>query len=153
MTLYIASDHTGFTLKGMLIAHLNTAGNTVIDCGPETLDPEDDYPDFIAIAAKKVSEDPENSRAIIIGNSGQGEAMMANRYKGVRAAVYYGGPSEIITASRDHNDANVLSLGAGFLSKKEAEEAVMLWLRTPFSNAERHIRRIAKIDSVYHANH
>ena len=86
------------------------------------------------------------SRGIVIGMSGQGEAMCANRFKNVRAAVYYGGSIEIVRLSREHNDANILSLGARFIEANEALETVKLWLETPFSGDERHVRRITKLD-------
>ena len=110
-------------------------------------DPEDDYPDLVRIAAEKVAADPAVHRAMVLGATGQGEAMACNRFPGVRAAVYYGGTTDIITLSREHNDANVLSLGAAFLNHDEVKGAIKLWLDTPFSNAERHVRRIAKIDN------
>ncbi len=123
--------------------------------GPHEFDPDDDYPDLIAPAAQAVSENP-SLRAIIIGGSGQGEAIVANRFKGVRAVVYNGEtrptdgrtvPNEIIGA-REHNDANVLSLGARFLNEAEAKAVVDVWLNTPFSEEERHIRRIKRIDDL-----
>jgi ribose 5-phosphate isomerase B len=110
-------------------------------------DESDDYPDFIKIAAQKVSENPQNSKAVILGKSGQGEAMVANRFRGIRAAVFHGGTLEIIRLSREHNDSNVLSLGASFVPIENAKEALELWLETPFSGEERHARRIKKIDS------
>jgi len=145
MTIYLATDHAGFELKEKIKKFLTDSGYTIHDFGVFKLDPDDDYPDFICKAAEAVSKNPE-SRAIVLGGSGQGEAMIANRYKGVRAAVYYGGDKKIITLSREHNDANVLSLGARFLGEKEAIAAVALWLKTPFSKKERHQRRIGKID-------
>lgn len=144
--IYLASDHAGFELKEKLKAYLRELGYEVKDFGAFALDAADDYPDFIALAAQAVSEDPDNSRAIILGGSGQGEAMVANRFSGVRAAVYYGGDEKIIALSREHNDANVLSLGARFLTEEEAKRAVKLLLETPFSGEERHARRIKKIE-------
>lgn len=146
MTIYLAADHAGFELKEKIKKFLTESGYEIKDFGAFKLDSDDDYPDFVHKAAKAVSEDLENSRAIILGGSGQGEAMVANRYKGVRAAVYYGGDKKIITLAREHNDANILSLGARFLTEKEAISAVDLWLKTIFTRKERHQRRIEKID-------
>lgn len=145
MKVYVASDHAGFALKRALVPFLVSLGHEAIDLGPAAEAPEDDYPDLVGPAADAVARDPE-SRAIVLGGSGEGEAIVANRRRGVRAAVYYGGPKEIVRLSRDHNDANVLALGARFLSEEEAKEAVALWLATPFSGEERHSRRIGKID-------
>jgi len=147
MIIYLASDHAGFNLKEKVKNYLKGAGYAVEDQGAFTLDPLDDYPDFITPAAKQVAADPELSRAIIFGASGQGEAMAANRFNQVRAVVYYGGREEVITLSREHNDANVLSIGAKFVGEEEAINAVKLWLGTPFSNEERHLRRLKKLDT------
>lgn len=147
MKIFLGSDHAGYELKEVLKKELANLGMEVFDKGASTLDSTDDYPDFIAPVAREVYNDPKESRGIILGGSGEGEAMMANRFPNVRAVVYYGGPKEIITLSREHNNANILSLGARFLSASEALEAVKLWLNTPFSNEERHLRRIEKIES------
>lgn len=144
--IYIASDHAGVELKQKLIDHLKKAGNEVEDCGAHQMDPEDDYPDFIYPCAVKVSENP-GSMGIVIGGSGQGEAIMANKVKGIRAAVYYGAHEEIVTLSRQHNNSNVLSLGARFLSVEQAERAVDLWIATGFDGG-RHQRRIEKISKL-----
>lgn len=146
MKIYFATDHAGFELKNVLVEYVKSLGFDVEDCGAESFDKEDDYPDFIKLAAKAVSLDPVNSKAIVLGGSGQGEAIVSNRFPGVRAVVYYGGNQDIIKLSRQHNDANILSLGARFLTPDEAKEAVKLWLETPFSGEERHTRRIDKID-------
>lgn len=143
MAIYLASDHAGFVLKEKIKKILSEAGHVVKDFGALSYDPADDYPDFVRPAAEAVAKDPD-SRGVVLGGSGQGEAMVANRVKGVRAAVYYGGSTDIIKLSREHNDANVLSLGARFLSNEEALKAVKLWLETPFSEEERHARRVAK---------
>ncbi len=143
--IYLATDHRGFELKEKIKAWLTEWGMEFIDCGNTKLDAQDDYPDFVAIAAEKVSQNPLDNRAIVLGATGQGEAMVANRRRGVRAAVYYGGPADIITLSREHNGANVLSIGASFVGD-EVKEMIKLWLDTPFSGDERHTRRIAKID-------
>lgn len=145
MKIAFGADHAGFELKGILTSLLTENGHEVIDCGATSEDPADDYPDFVRPAAQAVA-DGTAERAIVIGGSGQGEAIVANRIPGIRAAVFYGGPEEIVTLSREHNDANVLSLGARFLTTDTARAMVMLWLSTAFSGDERHVRRIAKID-------
>lgn len=140
----MASDHAGFELKNKLAEYLRRRGREVEDLGPSELAPDDDYPLVVAPLAKKVAK-TRGSFGIVLGGSGQGEAMEANRTKGVRAAVYYGGSQEILKLSRQHNDANVLSLGARFVSLKEATDAVELWLSVPFSGDERHLRRIKEL--------
>ena len=111
MKIYLASDHAGYKLKGFLTEYLVKLGFNVEDCGAHDMNPSDDYPDFIIPAARKVAGDSD-AKGIIMGGSGQGEAIAANRVKGVRAVVYYDGPLEIIKLSRSHNNANILSLGA-----------------------------------------
>lgn len=147
MTIYLGADHAGFELKEEIKKYLADLGMEAEDVGAHHLDPEDDYPDFILPAAKKVAEDPENNKGIIFGGSGQGEALVANKVKGVRAAVYYGGPLDIVKLSRKHNNANILSLGARFLAPEQAKEAVKVWLETSF-DGERHARRIEKIKQI-----
>ncbi|MFC1801877.1 RpiB/LacA/LacB family sugar-phosphate isomerase [Patescibacteria group bacterium] len=148
MKIYFATDHAGFELKEKLVAYVKALGLTVYDKGAFEYNEEDDYIDFVAKAVKEVSDDPKNSRAIILGGSGQGEAMLANRFPNVRSAVYYGGNKEIVSLSREHNNSNILSLGARFLSEEEAKEVVKLWLDTKFSLEERHKRRVKKIDKI-----
>lgn len=143
MTIYLATDHAGFELKERIKQFLINEGYEINDCGATKVDPADDYPDFVKKAAALVVKNTED-RAIVFGGSGQGEAMVANRIKGVRAVVYYGGPEDILTLSKEHNNANVLSIGARFVDEEEAKTAILLWLRTPFSGEERHARRIAK---------
>ena len=144
MKIYLASDHAGFDLKQFLGTHLKELGYELENCGAFEMDPLDDYPDFIIPAAIKVSKDP-NSRGIIMGGSGQGEAIAANRIKGVRAVVYYDGPIDIVKLSRTHNNANILSFGARFITQEKAAEAVDLWLNEPFEGG-RHKIRIDKLD-------
>ncbi len=160
MHVYFASDHAGFELKNTLAAYVrDELGYEVEDCGALAYDAADDYPAIIASAARKLSADVANgldNRAIIFGASGQGEAIVANRFKGVRAVVYYGGVTtqtdaagktfNMIVSTREHNSANALSLGARFLSAEDAKRAVKEWLEAPFSGDERHARRIASID-------
>ncbi len=148
MTIYFATDHAGFELKEAIIPYVrDVLGYAVVDCGATALNEEDDYPEFIKKVGEAVSKNPNEVRAIIFGGSGQGEAMVANRFPYVRTTVYYGGPLDIITLSREHNDANVLSLGARFITLEEAQEVVTLWLSTGFSKDARHVRRITQIDS------
>ena len=143
--IYLAADHRGYELKEKMKSWLTEWGMEFVDCGNTKLDPNDDYTDFVAIAAEKVAQDPAGNLGIVLGATGQGEAMVANRRRGVRAAVYYGGPADIITLSRQHNAANVLSIGASFVGD-DIKDMLKLWLDTPFSDEERHVRRIAKID-------
>ncbi len=147
MKIYFASDHAGFYMKNALLEFVRELGYEAEDCGAHTFDESDDYPDYIKKVAQIVSDNPENTKAIILGASGQGEDMVADKFANVRSAEYYGGNLEIIKLSREHNDANILSLGARFLTLVEAKEAVKLWLETPFSNEERHVRRIRNIDN------
>jgi ribose 5-phosphate isomerase B len=142
--MYIASDHAGFELKQHLIAFLRGQGTEVEDLGPSIYSEGDDYTDTIAPLAQKVAQN-KGSFGIAIGGSGQGEAMVCNRVPGVRATVFYGGDISVVPTSRAHNDANVLSLGARFITAEEAEQVVELFLTTPFSHDERHVRRIAKL--------
>ena len=144
MQIFIASDHAGFELKNTLVAFLREKGMDVEDMGPSIYIESDDYPDTITPVAKKVAQH-EGSFGIVLGGSGQGEAMAANRVPGARAAVYYGGAMEIVQRTREHNDANILSMGARFVTSDEACAAVELFLETPFSAEERHMRRIQKL--------
>ena len=144
MKIYIATDHAGFELKNRLKEFLQSNNYDVEDCGALVFDSLDDYPDFILPAAKKVSKN-KNSKGIILGGSGQGEAMTANRIKGVRAIVYYGGPKEIVRLSRMHNNANIISFGARFVSFEQAVEVLKIWLSEEFEGG-RHEARINKLD-------
>ena len=149
MKVYLATDHAGFKLKEKIKQWLDKEGYDHEDMGAFLYDEADDYPDFIRLVAQKVAEDPENNRGIILGGSGQGEAIVANRHKGVRATVYAARELdlELVRLMREHNDSNILSLGARFVSEGDAKEAVHTWLETPFSGEDRHRRRIEKIDS------
>lgn len=156
--VFFAADHGGYALKEVLKPFVEKLGYEIEDVEAHALDMADDYPPFVMEAARKVAENPEEARGIVIGGSGQGEAFAANRIKGVRAVVYYGEPKrkqmdaegkeiDMIESTRDHNDSNVLSLGARFLSVDEAKDAVKRWLETPFSGDARHVRRHKMIDT------
>lgn len=153
MKIVFATDHAGFELKEELKRAIGELGYEVEDYGAYESNPEDDYPEFIAQAAQAVSKDPEHCWGVVLGASGQGEAIVANRFPNVRAIVYAGPLSgtqghELLRLSREHNNANVLALGARFLTFEEAQKALELWLSTPFSNEERHDRRIQKIETL-----
>jgi len=163
MIIALATDHAGFTQAAELEEYLKSLGYGCRSFGPKTLDPQDDYPDFIKPAAKAVASG-ECQKGIILGGSGQGEAMAANRVHGVRCAVFYGpavprrvvdaegrtshDPYEIVRLSRQHNDANMLSLAARFVSFKDMKQVIKLWLDTPFSDESRHQRRIKELDEL-----
>lgn len=144
MKIHLATDHAGLDLKNSIREYLINQGYDVKDHGAYEYDALDDYPDFIIPCAKAVSKDLK-SRGIIFGGSGQGEAMAANRIKGVRAAVFYNGPDEIIRLSRQHNNANILSIGARFMMESEIQSAIEIWLKEPFEGG-RHVKRIEKLD-------
>lgn len=141
--IHIAADHAGFYLKKSLIQYLKLKGYEVSDCGADVLDEADDYPDFIIPCAKKVAKDA-GSVGIVIGGSGNGEAIAANKVKGIRAAVFNGGTTEIGKLAKQHNNANILSLGARFITPDDAKKAITLWLEAAFEGG-RHQRRIDKI--------
>jgi ribose 5-phosphate isomerase B len=157
MKIFIATDHAGFELKEKLVLFLHEMGHEVVDKGAFTLDDNDDYPDFIAEAAGEVSlANSPDVRGIVLGGSGQGEAIVANKFPHIRATVFNGQyepkdgsevPDEIFLM-RSHNDSNILSLGARFISEEIAKRAVREWLDTPFSGEERHSRRIEKIEKI-----
>ena len=140
MRVHIGSDHAGFELKNYLIQVLTEDGHEVVDHGPETYDAEDDYPVFCIPAGEAVVADP-GSLCIVIGGSGNGEQIAANKVVGTRAALAYN--LDTARLSREHNDANVISIGARMHSQEEALEMVRVFLATPFSGDPRHARRIA----------
>jgi ribose 5-phosphate isomerase B len=163
MKIAITTDHTGLENVKELTVFLESLGHECIQFGPKTFEPYDDYPDFIFPAAQAIA-DGTCEVGIIMGGSGQGEAMAANRIKGVRAAVFYGpvvakvainiegtmsdDPYEIVKLSRQHNNANVLSLSARFLAMDEMKQASKIWLETPTTDVQRHLRRIEKLDTI-----
>jgi ribose 5-phosphate isomerase B len=156
MKIYIGTDHAGLAQKEKIIEYLQGAGYEVIDKGAFEYDEGDDYPDFVIPVAREVSRNPANAKGIILGGSGQGEAMTANRFPHVRAALYYANAVSLTTSdtnlqlSREHNDANILAIGSRFVTDDQAVDAVREWLDTPFSNVERHKRRILKMDRSAH---
>lgn len=161
MRVALSTDHAGFEQLKLLKDFLSAQGHDCVDFGPKEFDAEDDYPDFIFPAAEAVASG-DCEAGIIMGGSGQGEAMAANRVKGVRCTVYYGPAKavgaidasggeaaddyEILRLSKEHNNANMLSLAARFVSQEEIEKVVTLWLGEAFSGVERHARRVAKLD-------
>ena len=144
-TIVLATDHAGFELKEEVKKSLLELNYEVKDFGAFEYESTDDYPDFINPAAQFISEN-NNTIGVIFGGSGQGEAMAANRFKGVRAAVFYDGPDEIIDLSRLHNNANVLSVGSRFIKSERAIELIKQWLSVEFEGG-RHQKRIEKLDS------
>lgn len=151
MKIYLATDHAGYELKEQVKEFLEAKeGVEVYDCGALTLEPGDGYPEYMARAAEKVQEDAFHapSYAVIFGGSGVGEAIVANRFAHVRSVVYAGGPLDVIKVSREHNDTNVLSIGARFVTTNEAKQAIDLFLGTAFSHDERHVDRIVQIEEV-----
>lgn len=148
MKIYLASDHAGFELKNKLVEYVQHLGFEVEDCGAHTYNADDDYPDYVKKAAEAVSNNPQKTLGIVLGKSGEGEAIVANKYTHIRAVVYYGNNPQIVKLSREHNDANMLSLGAGFLSEGEAKSVVKAWLLGHHSLDARHKRRIEKINRI-----
>jgi ribose 5-phosphate isomerase B len=146
--VYIGSDHAGFELKNALVARVGDLGHEAVDCGPAAYDPEDDYPPYCLMVGTQVVADP-TSLGIVIGGSGNGEAIAANKVRGVRCAV--GFSDETARLCREHNDANILSLGARMYDEATAIRYAELFLATAFSGAERHVRRITLL-SDYEAS-
>jgi ribose 5-phosphate isomerase B len=142
MRVYLGSDHAGFELKAALIEWLAGAGHDPVDCGPEAYDPADDYPPYVMRAAARAVADP-GSLGIVIGGSGNGEQIAANKIPGVRAALAW--TEETAQLAREHNDANVLSLGARMYPVEDAIGFARVFVQTPFSTEPRHARRLAMI--------
>jgi ribose 5-phosphate isomerase B len=139
MRVYLGSDHAGYELKQHLIGRLTAAGHEPVDCGPHIYDAQDDYPPFCLRAAERTAADPD-SLGIVIGGSGNGEAIAANKVRGVRAALAWS--EETAALGREHNNANVISVGARMHTVREATEFVEIFLSTPYSGDTRHARRI-----------
>ena len=145
MKIYLGTDHAGFELKEKIKSYLLEKNYEIEDCGAFEFDKSDDYPDFISKAAIKISKDL-SSFGIVFGKSGAGECITANKIKNVRAIL--GFSAENVKLAREHNDANVLSLGSAFVDDELAKKMTTIFLETPFSNDERHIRRINKIKEI-----
>lgn len=150
MKIFLASDHAGFELKEKIKQWFSEWGYDYQDMGAFVYDENDDYPEIIDRAARKVAEDPGSNRGIVLGGSGQGEAIVCNRRKGVFATVYAARSLDLklVKLMREHNDSNVLSLGARFVPEADVKKVVRTWLETAFSGEARHKRRIAKIDGI-----
>lgn len=142
MRVYLGSDHAGFELKNILVDHLTSAGHEVVDIGPTEYDAEDDYPPFCLATAARVVADP-GSLGVVIGGSGNGEQIAANKVAGARAALAWS--TETAKLAREHNDANLIGLGARMHSTEEAVAIVTEFLAVPFSDAPRHQRRIGQL--------
>ena len=149
MRLHIGSDHAGLELKNELLAHLVNNGHDVTDHGPYEYDALDDYPDFCIPAAQAVSKDPA-SLGVVIGGSGNGEQVSANKVKGIRAVLAWS--IETAKLGKEHNNANVVSVGGRMHSIDECKAIIDAFIATPFSNDERHIRRIDKISKFEREN-
>jgi ribose 5-phosphate isomerase B len=139
MRVYLGSDHAGYELKNHLVEWLKSAGHEPVDCGPHIYDAQDDYPPFCLRAAERTAADPD-ALGIVIGGSGNGEQIAANKVEGVRAALAWS--EETAALGRQHNDANVVAVGARMHALDEATKFVEIFLNTPFSGDERHVRRI-----------
>ncbi len=144
MRVYLGSDHAGFELKTELIAALPGWGHEPIDCGPVAFDPADDYPPYVLRAATATVAEP-GSAGIVIGGSGNGEAIAANKVPGVRCALAFS--AQTARLGREHNDANVVSLGARMYPTADALAFAEIFLSTPFSGDPRHARRLAQLDA------
>jgi ribose 5-phosphate isomerase B len=142
MRVYLGSDHAGFALKAKAIALVRELGHEPVDCGAEAYVEGDDYPPYCFRAAERAVADP-GSLAIVIGGSGNGEAIAANKVRGARCALVHS--NETARLAREHNDANVLSLGARTVPEADALGFVRIFLATPFSGDERHVRRISEL--------
>lgn len=142
MRVYLGSDHAGFELKQRLVDRLRELGHEPVDCGPAAYDAEDDYPPYVLLAATRTAGDP-GSVGIVLGGSGNGEAIAANKVAGARCALLFS--EETARLAREHNDANLASLGARMYDAEQAITFVDVWLATPFSGDPRHVRRIGQL--------
>ena len=150
MRVYLGSDHAGFELKTFLIEHLAAAGHEPVDCGPPAYDPEDDYPPFCIETGRRVLADP-GSLGVVIGGSGNGEQIAANKVPGIRCALAWS--AETAQLGRQHNDAQVVAIGARMHAAAEAASFVDTFVATPFSGDERHARRIRMVADYESSTH
>ena len=142
MRVYLGSDHAGFELKAYLVQHLAAAGHEPVDCGPAEYDPEDDYPPYCIAAAEAVVAEP-GSLGVVVGGSGNGEQIAANKVPGIRAALAWS--EETARLAREHNDAHVVAVGARMHAPEEAARFVDVFLATGFTGGERHARRVRMV--------
>ncbi len=142
MRVHIGGDHAAYELHQALLEHVGASGHDVVDHGPFRCDPQDDYPVAVLRAAKAVADDP-GSFGIVLGGSGNGEQMAANKVPGIRAALAY--TAELAELAREHNDAQVVSIGGRFTDVETAKQIVDTFLTTAFSGGERHVRRLSMV--------
>ena len=147
MRVHIGGDHAAYDLLGELVTFLESEGHEVTNHGPHDFDAEDDYPVFVLRAAEAVAADP-GSRGVVLGGSGNGEQMAANKVEGIRAALCYN--EELAQLAREHNNAQVISIGGRMNTVEEAKEMVRVFLGTAFSEAPRHVRRIDMVSAYEH---
>lgn len=145
-TLFIGADHAGWQLKEALKKHLSDQKIRVVDLGNEHLVKDDDYPDFAYAVAKRIGESGNGERGLVICGSGQGACLVANKVRGVRATLGYS--LAAARQGREHGNSNVLCLPGAALKPKEAAKIVDLWLKTEFSGAARHVRRLKKVEEI-----
>ena len=150
MKIYIAADHNGFKMKNELVAWLKDEGHEVTDLGPEEFNEDDDYPDFGIKVAQAVAQDPEQRYGVLLCGSGVGMSVVADKVKGIRAAMIH--DPKIAAAAQRDDDINVLALGADYIDSEAAKTVISAWLATPFSKADRHRRRVKKIEQYEHAH-
>ena len=142
MRVHIGGDHAAYDLLGELVSYLEAEGHEVTNHGPHTMDAEDDYPVFVLRAAEAVAADPE-SLGVVLGGSGNGEQMAANKVKGIRAALCW--TAELAQLAREHNNAQVVSIGGRFTATELAKEIVDVFVATEFSGVARHVRRLEMV--------
>lgn len=144
--LYLGADHRGYELKEKIKKYLTDLGYQFEDLGAHKLDPQDDYPDFASAVSQRVAENPQESRGILICGSGVGVDVVANKFRGIRSALVF--EEKQAQMSRAHDNTNVLSIAADFLSEEKAQRIVKIWLKTKFSKEERHQRRLEEISKI-----